>query len=510
MEMDVPSGGPGDAPDMSEPSKSLLQELVAAYKADSRFSDAEFTKHYELDSSRGVWMTGEQVVVPNNPQLKRRILAEVHDARYAGHSGITKTYERMARSFWWPDMREAVDLYVRMCDACQRNKSSSQRKAGLLTPLPVPGRRWASVSCDLIVKLPISDGHDSILVFVDRLSKMVHLRATTESITAKDFASIFEQEVIRLHGVPEDLVTDRGTQFNNHFWREVMALLGIQPRMSSAYHPQTDGQTERSNRVIEEMLRAYIAPTQDNWAAQLPAVEFAINNSWQESVKATPFYLNYGQHPLTPAVVDLPRRVPAAHEFTRGIENAVRDAKRHMAEAQERMKARENPKRRAVEYKAGDLVMLSTQHLTKAVLEPGARKLKPRFMGPFTVVQPVGKAAVKLALPQTWTRIHNVFHVSLVKPFLGSAEAKQKHEMAPPPLQWLDGEPLYRVERLLDSREVKKGRKKVTEYLVRWQGYSEDHDTWEPRANLLTCGDLVRDYKKARGIALSASDNDDV
>ena len=506
------SGNPGHVPDAepnAKPSISLLEQLVAAYAKDKRFKDAGFTKHFTFNSEKGTWMVGDQVVVPDSPQVKNRIMREMHDGRYAGHSGITKTLERVTRVFYWPDLRDDVKLYVRMCDACQRNKSSAQRKYGLLQPLPVPGFRWASVSCDLIVKLPLSAGrYDAILTFVDRLSKMVHLVPTSEKLSATEFAAIFEREIIRLHGVPEDLVTDRGTQFNNHFWREVMNLLGMEVRMSSAYHPQTDGQTERYNRVIEEMLRAYVSPSQEDWSAHLPAVEFAINNSWQETVKNTPFFLNYGQHPLTPAVKDLPRRVPAAHDFTKGIEHAVREAKRCMAEAHERMRMRENQKRRDVVYQAGDLVMLSTQNLTKHVLDPGARKLKPRFMGPFSVIQPVGSAAVKLAIPKDWSRIHNVFHVSLVKPYLGADKTQIQQEVAPPPVQWLDGEPIYRVEKLLDSRQVKKGRKTVTEYLVRWEGYSSVHDTWEPRSNLLTCGDLVKQFKLERGMELTAEDFD--
>lgn len=506
------SGNPGSVPagePSTNPSTSLLEQLVAAYAKDKRFKDAEFTKHYTLNTDKGTWMMGDQVVVPDSPQVKNRIMREMHDGRYAGHSGITKTLERIARVFYWPDMRDDVKLYVRMCDACQRNKPSTQKKYGLLQPLPVPGYRWASVSCDMVVKLPLSAGkYDSILTFVDRLSKMVHLVPTSEKLTAQEFAELFEREVIRLHGVPEDLVTDRGTQFNNNFWREVMNLLGMTMRMSSAYHPQTDGQTERYNRVIEEMLRAYISPSQEDWSAHLPAVEFAINNSWQETVKNTPFFLNYGQHPLTPAVKDLPRRVPAAHEFTKGIENAVKEAKRCMAEAHERMRLRENQKRRDVVYQPGDLVMLSTQNLSKHVLDQGARKLKPRFMGPFHVIQPVGSAAVKLDIPKSWSRVHNVFHVSLVKPYLGAEKAKAQQEVAPPPVQWLDGEPIYRVEKLLESRQVKKGRKTVTEYLVRWEGYSSEHDTWEPRSNLLTCGDLVKQFKLERGMELTAEDYD--
>eukprot|EP00983_Pelagomonas_calceolata_P027323 858245-Pelagomonas_calceolata.AAC.1 len=193
-------------------------------------------------------------------------------------------------------------LNVRHCDACQRHKVSTKMYGGKAQPLSIPKRRWESVSMDLLVKLPVTaSGHDTFVVFVDRQSKMVRFVPTTEAgLDAKSFAKTLMDNVVRLRGLPR--------------------------RMSSAFHPQTDGQTERANRTSEEMLRAYVCYAQDDWDEKLACAEFAINNSWQESVQNTPFFLNYGQHPLTPATVQLPSRVPGASEYAEGVARSVKQA----------------------------------------------------------------------------------------------------------------------------------------------------------------------------------------
>ncbi|KAJ9531406.1 hypothetical protein QJQ45_006884 [Haematococcus lacustris] len=424
---------------------------------------------------------------------------------------MSKTWHTVDLSFTWPGMRKDVEDYVRQCDACQRNKPSTRLKAGKLQPLSIPGRRWESVSMDFIVKLPKSGerGFDSILVFVDRLSKMVHLVPTKESISAFDMATHFFHEVVRLHGMPASVITDRGPHFNSHFWEHVCALCKVAHYMSSAYHPESDGQTERVNRVIEEMLRHYVNDAHTDWAEHLPWVEFAINNSWHESIRQTPFFLNYGQHPLTPATLDLPRKVPKASAFAENVEKEVHKARQCWREAQQRMKALVDGKRREVTYKPEQLVMLSTVNMRKRKDEVGVRKLKPRYVGPFVVLRMIGLVAVQIQLPHRWTRMHNVFHVSLVKPYLGT---QAPNMAAPPPVQWLDGEPVYEVEKLLQHKLVKvrgrgngKGRKpgknvkQALEFLVRWVGYSEEHDTWEPQKNLVNCDEALQQYIDEHG-----------
>ncbi|KAJ9515073.1 hypothetical protein QJQ45_012601 [Haematococcus lacustris] len=369
--------------------------------------------------THGLWRltSKDKVVVPNDSELRNHILHEMHDAVYSGHVGISKTLERVSRVFWWNTMRADVRYYVSTCDACQRDKASTLKPGGLLNPLSIPDYRWESVSMDFITKLPSgSHGYDAICVFVDRLSKMVHFVPCREDLKARRFAQLFIDHVYKLHGMPAELISDRGSLFTSVFWREVMRRCGSKLALSSSYHPQSDGQTERYNRVLEEMLRHYISPTQSDWPDYLPLAEFAVNNSWQESIQSTPCLVNTGQSPVTVGLRDLPYggRCPSAHAFTRWWQDAVANARKCMAAAQSRQAAYANKARRDVEYKVGQKVLLSTKNLK---LQPGkARKLIPRYVGPFEILLLVGAVAVKLDLPASMSRLHPVFHVSLIKP----------------------------------------------------------------------------------------------
>ncbi|KAJ9523575.1 hypothetical protein QJQ45_007252 [Haematococcus lacustris] len=473
----------------------LADHLVHGYRLDPAFTaEADLSGMYMDD--HGLWRrTGKgTVMVPNDPELREYILHEMHDAAYAGHVGITKTLERLSRVFYWDTMRADVRHYVTTCDACQRDKSSTLKPGGLLNPLSIPDYRWESVSMDLITKLSsASHGFDAICVFVDRLSKMVHFVPCKESMNAKGFARLFVDNVFKLHGLPKDMVSDRGPHFHNTFWHHVQKLLGMRGSLSSSYHPQSDGQTERYNRVLEEMLRHYISPTQADWPDYLSLAEFAVNNSWQESIKSTPFLVNTGQSPITPMLHSLPDkgRCPEGLSYATWWQEAVAKAKLCMQAAQQRQAAYANQDRREVHYKVGQMVLLSTKNMR---LKPGkARKLLPRFVGPFKVLGLVGQVAVNLQLPASMSRLHPVFHVSLIKPYTGTDVG-----FMPPPVEWLDEEPVYYVERLLDHRHVHAGKAK--EYLVQWEGYDADHNTWEPRSNLVGCDKILAEYNAAHNL----------
>ena len=322
------------------------------------------------DCVRKLWLyDGRRVMVPSG--AIKLVLEGTHNSPLGGHVGIKKTLELIQRHWYWPGLRTDVEQYVKQCDACQRNKVSNQKKSGLLQPLPVPGRRWSDVTTDMIVKLPkTSRGFDSILTFVDRLSKMIILIPTKEAIDAQQFAQLFYEHVVCKHGMPVTLVSDRGTLVNNAFWRALTKLIQLDHRMSSAYHPQTDGQTERTNRVVEEMLRSYIRPDQRDWDEHLPSCEFAINNSVHSTTGFTPFYLCTGQHPLTPATMHLPISVPAASHYAEGIEEIVKEAKLRFIKAQERMQYNADKHRKDEVFLPGEKVLLTTIYSKKSKKRP--------------------------------------------------------------------------------------------------------------------------------------------
>jgi hypothetical protein len=366
-----------------------------------------------------------------------------------------------------------------------------------------------------MVKLPVTPrGFDSMCVFVDRLSKMVHIVPCKESMRTAEFARLYRDNVWKLHGLPRTIVSDRGGHWNSAFWDEVCRLVGVRQAMSTAFHPQSDGQTEIYNKVVQQTLRHYVSPLCDDWDDHLACVEFAINNSWNESIQNTPFFVNYGQHPLTPVLADGERgSPPTAQAFTEAWQAAVAKARRCMQAAQQRQQRYANKHLREVQYKVGDSVLLSTKNLQLKTGVP-SRKLLPRFIGPFTVKDIVsdggqGTSAVELALPHTMRRLHPWFHVSLLKPYL--ADSKIPH-LPPPPVDWLDEEPMYAVEAILDHRDRVYGRGRRREYLVKWEGYGPEHTAWEPLHHLMGDGfinDALREYHIRAGLeALPCPDLD--
>jgi hypothetical protein len=284
---------------LEDPSPQAKKRLPAAYRSTAH----RYTQRNGLLFYSAVADDTPRVVVPDGHDLRLRIMYEYHDAPVSGHRGREKTYLALSRDFYWPRQYQFVRKYIRACEVYQRVKPGPSLRAPLQS-LPIPTECWESVSMDFIFGFP-ADEHknDGILVFVDRFSKMVHLVAVPETITAEGSARVFVDTVFRLHGLPRELVSDRDPRFTAEFWRSVFRLVGTRLKMSTADHPETDGQTERANRVLEEILRGYVHSF-TSWSDFLPMVEFAINNSVHASTSHTPFYVNGLRHPRIPPLLE--------------------------------------------------------------------------------------------------------------------------------------------------------------------------------------------------------------
>ena len=449
-----------------------------------------------LTKQLGLWWYGTDhrvLYVPETGDLRQQCLQLVHDHPLFAHGGIKKTVEHVARLYWWPGWRAQVEEYVSHCDSCQRNKGLHQKPAGLLQPLPIPGMPWESVSMDFITHLPETpSGNSALYVVVDRLSKMVHLMPMSDSASAEDVAQLYIDNVVRLHGCPREFISDRDSRFTGRFWKAFCEGLGIQGKMSTAFHPQTDGNTEKVNAVLQDMLRHYVSPAQNSWDTHLSAVEFAINNSYHESIQTTPFRLLYGQNPLTPPSLRIPKvDNPRALKLTQTLSERVKRAKECLLAAQQRQKANADKKRRDVQLEEGQSVLLSTKNIRYR--GPGTRKMMPKWIGPYTIAKRIGAVAYKLRLPDN-LRIHDVFHVSLLKPYRSDGTVK------PPPAELLPPEAdEFEVEMLLGHRDKKVKKKNFREYLVQWTGYEPEHNTWEPESELRRkCQTLIDDYWRLR------------
>ncbi|KAF1327941.1 Pol protein, partial [Globisporangium splendens] len=244
-----------------------------------------------------------RVYVPHDQDLKLSILHEFHDAPASGHLGREKTFLQVSNVFWWPHQYKWVANYVRSCEQCQRVKPAGKNKAPL-HPLPIPQDCWKSVSMDFVFGFPEDKTRNTgVVVFVDRLSKMVHVAPVRKHVTAQETACLFLEHVFRYHGLPESIVSDRDPRFTAAFWRELFRLLGTDLALSSADHPETDGQTERVNRVVEDILRSIAVDHPRDWSRWLPYAEFAINSSEHASTAVTPFYFNSLRHPRVPATL---------------------------------------------------------------------------------------------------------------------------------------------------------------------------------------------------------------
>jgi transposase InsO family protein len=467
-----PSGG-GEA-------RTWKDKFVLGYQEDAWFSEpshvAPFTAH------DGFLLLNGKIVVPNAFGLRAHLLEEMHDSPYAGHQGVDKTLKLVARHYWWPAMADDVKRYVTACHLCQKNKARHRKPYGLLQPLELPHVPWDTVTMDFITQLPRTEGgHDAVLVVVDKLTKMVHFVATKTTATAEQTATLFVDHVWKLHGVPRKVVTDRDPLFTSHFTRALCQMLGTKQAMSTAYHPQTDGQTERVNRVLEDMLRMYVSKSQTDWDEKLACAEFAINNAEHTSTGFTPFMLNYGHHPYLPVSVLAQGRVPAAASFIQRIQRQVAEARRAHRVASERQAHYANSKRQDVAFAPGEWVLLSSKNLR---FKEGTPKLLPRWVGPFQISKVVGGQSYELILPARW-KIHDVFHVSKLERY-----RRDGNVQPPPPAEMLEGEDEYEVDKILDHRKSRRSY----EFLVRWVGYSPEHDTWEPEANLKNAPNVLKEY----------------
>lgn len=380
----------------------FLQSVRSGYSADPWFADDANTK--DLIYVGEYWRRGALIIVPDVGDLRSLCMSLHHDAPYAGHLGRDRTKRLIMQTYRWPTIDSDVRQFVSTCDFCQRNKSTNEKPAGLLQPLPIPEFRWQSVSMDFITELPKTKaGHTAILVFVDRLSKMVHFAPCWNDIGAQEFVQVFLRDIFAKHGhgLPQEVVTDRGTQFTSHFWKAVAKLLGVKQCLSSARRPQTDGQTERTNRTLEDMLRHFVSPSHDDWDIRLPCCEFAINNACNQSTDSTPFFLNTGSNPRSPVNVDVVCKLPAAESFVGRISDSIANAKDSLKYAQARMKESYDAKHRAESFEVGEFVFLSPRGLFLSVA--GSKKFMARQLGPFEITERVGRLAYKLLLPASIT-----------------------------------------------------------------------------------------------------------
>src|SRR6266487_2394414 len=341
------------------------------------------------------------------------------------HPGGTKMYEDMKKVYWWVNMKSDIAQYVQSCLVCQQVKAEHQKPGGLLRPLEIPQWKWEMITMDFVTGLPVvRGGFDSIWVIVDRLTKSAHFLPVKTTYTSEKLAEIYRDEIIRLHGAPVSIVSDRDPKFVLRFWKQVHEGLGTKLNFSTAAHPQTDGQSERTIQTLEDLLRLCILDHQGSWVQHLPLIEYAYNNSYQASIGMAPFEALYGRKCKSPLYWDLEDRVSQTvvgertpNELVQETVEKVRLIQERLKTAQSRQKSYADNRRRELEFEVGDFVFLKLSP-RKGIVRLGRRaKLNPRYVGPYEITERVGEVAYRLRLPPTITSIHDVFHVSQLKKY---------------------------------------------------------------------------------------------
>jgi hypothetical protein len=283
---------------------------------------------------------GSRIVVPEDHELRSLLISEFHVSMYAGHFGTAQTRAAVGRLFWWESLDKDVTRFDSTCVTCRRNKARRHKPYGQLQPLSVPMKPWHTVTFDFIVKLPkTSRGNDSICVFVDKLTKMVHFVACKEEVSAKKVAELYVDHVFRLHGLSREFITDRDTRCTSAFWQGVTELLGTRAVMSSSFYPQTDGQTKRVNQTLETYLQHYVSVELNDWDTLLSRAEFAHNAAYHESIRSTPFKLNFGYNPRTPVDEVVEAVHPASAAFVERLQASLSFARKCLIAAQQKQKA---------------------------------------------------------------------------------------------------------------------------------------------------------------------------
>jgi len=420
--------------------------------------------------------------VPDSEPLRTRLIQETHDSVMAGHPGREATAAILSRQFFWPNMLRDVRRFVRNCDVCCRTKAWRERQQGFLKPLPVPDRIWREISMDFVTDLPPCDGRTNLLVITDRLSKGVILEPMAE-ITVEAVAKVFLYTFYRRHGIPVCIVSDRGTQFVSAMWTRICQLLGIVRRLSTAYHPQTDGSTEQKNQVVEAYIRAFVSYAQDDWTKLMPAAELALNNRDASSTGVSPFFLMHGYHveplvlPEEPQSVRSPQSpVQTADSIVRKLRSAVEWAQSAMAVSQQEQEEQANRLRtEGPRFKVGDKVWLSLRNIKT---DRTNKKLDWKN-AKYTVTDVIGSHSYRLDTPPG---IHNVFHSELLRLAATDPLPSQTSDDAQPPAYVVDDQEEYDVEAILRTTKIRRGRGHQFKVLVKWKGYARP--TWEPLSAL--------------------------
>jgi predicted amidophosphoribosyltransferase len=451
-------------------SKQLLTELALTGTNDKGFSLVDGIIKYKGRIWLGI-----------HKEAHNAVLLALHSSGLGGHSGITATYQKIKALFAWPHMKQDVKDYIAACEVCAQAKSEHSKLPGLLQPLPIPQFAWHTISLDFIEGLPKSKNFDTILVVIDKLTKYAHFICLSHPYTAITVAQAFLANVYKLHGMPTVIISDRDRVFTSAFWQELFKLTDTTLNMSSSYHPQTDGQTERLNQCLETYLRCMVQSCPTKWAQWIPLAEFWYNSTYHSAHGLTPFQALYGHKPRHFGItLDDTCTVHDLKQWLEDRQSMLEHIQQNLQRAQNRMKHQADKNRQERTFQVGDWVYVKLQpYVQQSVNRRTNHKLSFKFFGPYLILQKVGPVAYKLQLPAS-SQIHPVIHVSQLKKAL------------PPQVSLSDDNELNLLTlfhslppaQVLATRLQLVGRHAVPAALVQRQSCPPHWATWEPSSSL--------------------------
>jgi hypothetical protein len=424
------------------------------------------------------------IYLEDDPETRRQALHQIHDTPVGGHPGISNTWKLVKRKYTGPRLRQFVESYVKGCATCQESKVITHVKRAPLYRFDtyVEQGPFQYVSMDLITDLPPSNKYDAILTVVDQgCSKAAKFLPCKKTIDGQGVAKLYFRHIFPLFGIPKRIISDRDPRFTSHFAKAVCNATGIKQNLSTAFHPRTDGQSERMNQWVETYLRQFANGRQNNWSDLLPMAEFA-HNSWQhEHTKHSPHELILGFNP-TASFTTPEDQVPAAKDRLQELTKARSDA-------QKALHVRSKPMNVPRSFVSGDKVWLDSRNLH---IRTPSKKLSHRRIGPYPIKEQLSPVTYRLQLPETM-KINNVFHVDLLTPY-HETKAYGPQPVQPPPIL-IDGDEEYEVEELIDDRYNKRKRKR--QYLVKWKGYPASENSWVDEQDLHS-DELLAEYRLSK------------
>jgi RNase H-like domain found in reverse transcriptase/Integrase zinc binding domain len=453
-----------------------LEDLVF----ESQWGKEEELKHLweevGLQQRENGWVKNTVLVVMD-PTLYKNILELYHDHPSAGHPGILKTFTMILADYWWLGIWDFITKYVQGCAICQSTKLGTTHPKVPLMPITAKQAAppFATIALDLITDLPLSNGHDSILMITNHnCSKVAVFIPCSKEIMAEGVASLYACHVFPHYRVPQKVISDQDPRFTTKFMHELCKQLCIDQNISSAYHPQTDGQSEQTNQWLEQYLHIYGNFQQNDWASWLPLAQF-VHNTWPSDItKVTPFDLLIGYMPhfwqtkMASTLLELAKRKEWLTIIWEQAQVVIRKAQDMVLKRNKQLWGHKAYK----PYQEGDLVWLDRKNLR---MSHPTTKLAPKCFGPFKVTEVINPVSFCLELPTQWRqkRIHPMFHVSLLSPYKETEEHGENFPEPPPDL--VEGEEEFKIEQVLASRQY--GHRKKLQYFLRWKGYSQAHDS---------------------------------